>query len=68
MTIDHATIGASQKAILDSDDDLEGGGSPVQGGCSSAQPMSKFPDGMRSLRKARETTGMTPRPLTKKPK
>eukprot|EP00959_Pyramimonas_sp_CCMP1952_P294956 6169256-Pyramimonas_sp.AAC.1 len=61
--IDHVTVEASQKAILHSDDDLEDGGSPDRGGCSSAQPMSSYPDVMRAMRNTPEITGMVPHPF-----
>eukprot|EP00959_Pyramimonas_sp_CCMP1952_P148889 3114750-Pyramimonas_sp.AAC.1 len=59
---------ADRTPILDSDDDFEEEGSPDRGGCSSAQPTSSFPDGIRARTNSREFTGMTPQPTTKKPK
>eukprot|EP00959_Pyramimonas_sp_CCMP1952_P256243 5352138-Pyramimonas_sp.AAC.1 len=61
-------IEASQKAIFDSDDDCKDRESLHQGECSSAQPISSSPYAMRAVRNTREVTGVTSRPLTKKPK
>eukprot|EP00959_Pyramimonas_sp_CCMP1952_P329153 6890784-Pyramimonas_sp.AAC.2 len=64
---DSITIEASQKTIVDSNDDFEARESPNQGECSSAQPVSSCPDAVRAVRNTREIAGMTSHPLTKKP-
>eukprot|EP00959_Pyramimonas_sp_CCMP1952_P046069 962302-Pyramimonas_sp.AAC.1 len=66
---DRIMIDASPKPILDSDDECKDGKRLIQDECSSAQPMiMSAPDAMRSVRSAREISGATPHPLTKKPK
>eukprot|EP00959_Pyramimonas_sp_CCMP1952_P336213 7040183-Pyramimonas_sp.AAC.1 len=43
-------VSVSLLAILDSDDDFEDGEGPIQGECSSAQPMSSYPDAVSAAR------------------